>query len=75
MLDRHFEPKIGDFGLARSGPKDQIMSYKSVSRIQGTSWYLPDDYLRNFQLHVAVDTFCYGITLFELVTGKALFFK
>ena len=35
MLDRHFEPKIGDFGLARSGPKDQIMSYKSVSRIQG----------------------------------------
>jgi serine/threonine protein kinase len=31
---------------------------------------LPDDYIRSRHLTAAVDTFCYGIFLFELVTGK-----
>ena len=71
LLDIHFEPRIGDFGLARGGAIDTTKSYRTLkSGIHGTYSYLPDDYMRSFQLHPAVDTFCYGITLFELVTGQ-----
>jgi len=71
LLDRHFEPKIGDFGLARGGPESDAYSYKTVSSVQGTAAYLPLDYVRSRHLTPAVDTFCYGIFLFELVSGKS----
>ena len=67
LLDKHFEPKIGDFGLARGGPESDSMSYILASSLQGTMSYLPDDYCRNRQLTEQVDTFCYGMFLFELV--------
>ena len=67
LLDKHFEPKIGDFGLARGGPESDSMSYILASSLQGTMSYLPDDYCRSRQLTEQVDTFCYGILLFELV--------
>ena len=69
--DKHLEPKIGDFGLARGGPESDEYSYKIVSSVQGTASYLPDDYVRSRHLTAAVDTFCYGIFLFELVTAKS----
>ena len=59
--------KIGDFGLARGGPESDSMSYILASSLQGTMSYLPDDYCRNRQLTEQVDTFCYGMFLFELV--------
>jgi len=34
LLDKHFEPKIGDFGLARGGPENDEMSYRIVSSVQ-----------------------------------------
>eukprot|EP00095_Tigriopus_kingsejongensis_P002451 snap_masked-scaffold380_size190731-processed-gene-0.26 protein:Tk02451 transcript:snap_masked-scaffold380_size190731-processed-gene-0.26-mRNA-1 annotation:"low quality protein: serine threonine-protein kinase pelle-like" len=72
LLDRHFEPKIGDFGLARSGPDShEDASFKMVSAVKGTEAYLPEDYIRNNQLSPAVDTFCYGIFMFELVTARS----
>lgn len=71
LLDKHLEPKIGDFGLARGGPENDALSYKTVSIVQGTAIYLPDDYKRSRQLTVQVDTFCFGIFMFELVTGKS----
>ena len=70
LLDRHFEPKIGDFGLARGGSDDPNKSHRTITSVCGTSGYLPDDYLRSKQLSPAVDIFCFGMTLFDLVTGK-----
>ena len=61
----------GDFGLARGGPESDAYSYKTVSSVQGTAAYLPLDYVRSRHLTPAVDTFCYGIFLFELVSGKS----
>jgi len=71
LLDKHFEPKIGDFGLARGGPEDSDCTFLMVSMVRGTQVYLPDDYIRSRQLTAAVDTFCYGIFAFELVSGKS----
>lgn len=71
LLDRHFEPKIGDFGLARSGSETEDVSFKMVSAVKGTEAYLPEDYIRSHELTPAVDTFCYGIFMFELVTAKS----
>lgn len=31
LLDRHFEPKIGDFGLARGGPNSPDYSHNTVT--------------------------------------------
>ena len=59
-----FKAYIGDFGLARGGP-DSFEDHNTVTSIVGTNWYLPDDYKRNLDLKYAVDTFCYGIFLFE----------
>ena len=70
LLDVHFEPRIGGFGLARGGAIDTTKSHRTITNIPGTQAYLPDDYVRSYQLHPAVDTYCYGITLFELVTGQ-----
>ncbi|KAK2577976.1 hypothetical protein KPH14_008411 [Odynerus spinipes] len=65
LLDKNYEPKIGDFGLAREGEKD----FMKVSKIHGTRPYLPDDFLYGRQLSTKVDTYSYGIVLFELATG------
>ncbi len=36
--------------------------------------YLPDDYIRSHQLTFAVDTFCFGIFMFELVCARCTTF-
>lgn len=68
LLDPYFEPKIGDFGLAREGPLQQYTHIK-VSRVHGTRPYLPDEFLRGKKFSTKVDTFSFGIVLFELATG------
>ncbi|GAB6028099.1 hypothetical protein CHUAL_002319 [Chamberlinius hualienensis] len=67
LLDEHMSPKIGDFGLAREGPKSH--SHTMVSAVHGTQPYLPSDYIRNRQLSTKVDTYSFGVVLFELATG------
>ena len=69
LLDKNFEPKIGDFGLAREvdGGKSK---YFVPSTIYGTQFYLPQDFLRSKKLSAKVDTYSFGVILFDLVTGK-----
>ena len=69
-MDEYYKPYIGDFGLARGGADWDENTHRTISAVMGTEHYLPPDFRRNKELHVAVDTYCYGIFLFELVTGK-----
>lgn len=68
LLDVNFIPRIGDFGLAREGPQNNYTHLK-VSRVHGTRPYLPDEFLRGKQISTKVDTYSFGIVLFELGTG------
>ena len=70
LLDKHFEPKIGDFGLARGGSDTEAKTHITVSMVVGTKHYLPEDFMRHGKLTPEVDTFSFGIFLFELVSGK-----
>jgi len=45
-------------------------SYVKVSRVHGTRPYLPDEYLRSKKLSTKVDTYSFGIVLYELATGQ-----
>ncbi|XP_015116319.1 serine/threonine-protein kinase pelle isoform X2 [Diachasma alloeum] len=70
LLDKNFEPRIGDFGLAREGSKEDSIK---ISKIQGTRPYLPDEFLMNKTLSRKIDTYSYGIVMFELATGLPIY--
>ncbi|XP_017786598.1 PREDICTED: serine/threonine-protein kinase pelle-like [Nicrophorus vespilloides] len=68
LLDPNNSPKIGDFGLAREGPH-QNYTHITVDRIHGTRPYLPDEFLRSKKFSTKVDTYSFGVVLFEIATS------
>ncbi|KAG1670935.1 Serine/threonine-protein kinase pelle [Nymphon striatum] len=68
LLDSNLVPKIGDFGLARDGPTGHY-THVEVSALFGTQYYLPEEYLRSRKLSTKVDTYSFGIVLFEIGSG------
>ncbi|KAL3271261.1 hypothetical protein HHI36_021752 [Cryptolaemus montrouzieri] len=68
LLDKNDMPRIGDFGLAREGPPGDYTHIK-VSKIHGTRPYLPDEFLRGNKFSTKVDTYSFGVVLFEIGTA------
>lgn len=71
LLDPCCVPKIGDFGLVREGSNESM----EVSSVYGTRPYLPREFLENRTLSTKIDTYSYGIVLFELMTGLKAYDK
>ncbi|PIN14323.1 Serine/threonine protein kinase [Handroanthus impetiginosus] len=68
LLDKEFNAKLSDFGLAKLGPlgdKNQVSS-----RVMGTYGYCAPEYQRTGQLTTKSDIYSFGVVLLELVTGK-----
>lgn len=65
LLDEHNGPKIGDFGLVRFGERESM----EVSSVFGTRPYLPKEYLEKRLFSAKIDTYSYGIMLFEMFTA------
>ncbi|KAL6953545.1 putative serine/threonine-protein kinase pbl26 [Sarracenia purpurea var. burkii] len=68
LLDKDFNAKLSDFGLAKLGPVGD-KSHVS-SRVMGTYGYCAPEYQRTGQLTVKSDVYSFGVVLLELVTGR-----
>ena len=71
-MDKHFEPRIADCGLAMG--LDQSKTSTLVDKARGTHVYMPPEFKSDLKLSAKVDVFSYGIFLFELISGKLDFF-
>ncbi|KAH6812955.1 Protein kinase superfamily protein [Perilla frutescens var. frutescens] len=68
LLDKDYNAKLSDFGLAKLGPVGD-KSHVST-RVMGTYGYCAPEYQRTGQLTVKSDVYSFGVVLLELITGK-----
>ncbi|KAL5725068.1 Cell division control protein 2 [Ranunculus cassubicifolius] len=67
LLDSKLQPKIADFGLARTFQEDK--SHISTV-IAGTLGYMAPEYLAHGQLTEKADIYSFGVLVLEIVTGR-----
>uniref|UniRef100_A0A0N5A9Q8 non-specific serine/threonine protein kinase n=1 Tax=Syphacia muris TaxID=451379 RepID=A0A0N5A9Q8_9BILA len=74
LLDRHFEPKLGDFGLCRNGPEgledDNLLI---ASHVKGTYAYLPPEFTKSKIVSTKLDIYSFGVVLLEIASGSKVY--
>ncbi|XP_057738317.1 cysteine-rich receptor-like protein kinase 10 [Arachis stenosperma] len=68
LLDQDMNPKISDFGLARTFEKGQ--NEDSTRRVVGTYGYMAPEYAMEGLYSVKSDVFSFGVLLLEIICGK-----
>ncbi|XP_022716023.1 G-type lectin S-receptor-like serine/threonine-protein kinase At4g27290 isoform X2 [Durio zibethinus] len=68
LLDGEMNPRISDFGLARTFGGDH--SESNTSRIIGTYGYMSPEYAIDGLFSVKSDVFSFGVLVLEIVSGK-----
>ncbi|KAL8510410.1 hypothetical protein ACS0TY_017286 [Phlomoides rotata] len=68
LLDGNLNPKISDFGIARTLGDDQPST--RTRRVVGTYGYMAPEYAMAGKFSVKSDVFSMGVVLLEIVSGK-----
>ncbi|GAA0147112.1 hypothetical protein LIER_06895 [Lithospermum erythrorhizon] len=68
LLDKDFNPKLSDFGLAREGPEGD-RSHVSTAPV-GTYGYAAPEYVETGHLSSKSDVYSFGVVLYELLSGR-----
>ncbi|KDO74340.1 hypothetical protein CISIN_1g003254mg [Citrus sinensis] len=68
LLDNTMNPKISDFGLARSFGLDQTEA--NTKRVVGTYGYMSPEYAIDGLFSVKSDVFSFGVLVLEIICGK-----
>ncbi|KAF3452693.1 hypothetical protein FNV43_RR03126 [Rhamnella rubrinervis] len=67
LLDEKFQPRIGDFGLARFFPEDQ--DYLSTA-FAGTLGYSAPEYAIRGELSAKADIYSFGVLVLEIISCR-----
>ncbi|XP_004308240.1 PREDICTED: G-type lectin S-receptor-like serine/threonine-protein kinase B120 isoform X2 [Fragaria vesca subsp. vesca] len=68
LLDAQMNPKIADFGLAKSIADDE--ETVTTTRICGTMGYMAPEYLMTGILSMKTDVYSYGVLMLEIISGN-----
>ncbi|XP_074380182.1 G-type lectin S-receptor-like serine/threonine-protein kinase At4g27290 isoform X2 [Apium graveolens] len=68
LLDKDMNPKISDFGLARSFRENE--NEANTNRVVGTYGYMPPEYAVDGLFSVKSDVFSFGVLVLEIVSGR-----
>ncbi|KAF3785104.1 putative receptor-like protein kinase [Nymphaea thermarum] len=72
LLDSNLEAKLADFGLSKTGIKDDITHMSTA--VAGTPGYIDPEYYNTSKLTEKSDVYSFGVVLFELITGRHAIF-
>ncbi|KAK7244426.1 hypothetical protein RIF29_39247 [Crotalaria pallida] len=68
LLDENMNPKISDFGIARTFGEDEAEG--KTKRIVGTHGYISPEYAARGFFSVKSDVFSFGVIVLEIVSGR-----
>lgn len=72
MLTQTGDVKITDFGLAKI---EYATSMTQIGVVMGTEWYMSPEQIRGLEADRRSDIYAFGMTLYELLTGRPPFYK